>query len=318
MIVPPNTEGRISDLLRAKQFVVTTEMAPPKSADVEPILRKARLFHGAVDACNVTDNQLGIARMSALAVAAMLVREGVEPVLQITCRDMNRLGLQSHLLGAWALGVRNVVCLSGDHPKFGNHPDAKPVYDLNIFDLLRLVQKFRDEGRFLNGEEIRHNKSSPVVNPRFLIGAAANPYHAKPQAAVSRLVQKMEAGANFFQTQPIYDLPGFEAWIEAVRQAGIPQRAAIFAGAMPIKSAAMLRYMKDKVPGSCIPQSLMNRIEKARNPEEEGLTVCCEMVQHLKKTAGLAGIHLMSVGWESSLVKILERTELIHRVDTHS
>lgn len=309
-MIPDNVESGVAALLRQKQFVVTTEMAPPKSADVGPILKKAAAFKGVADACNVTDNQLGIARMSALAVATLLVREGVEPILQITCRDMNRLALQSHLLGAWALGIHNVMCLSGDHPKFGNHPEAKPVYDLNIMDLLRLVRKFRDEGKFLNGEEIRQNKTSPVVAPRFFIGAAANPFNVKPKAAVVRLIEKINAGADFFQTQPVFDGEVFEAWMDAIRQEGLHERAVFLIGAMPVRSSQALRYIKEKVPGSAIPDALIQRMEKANDGEEAGIDICCETAQRIKKTPGVGGIHLMSVGWESALVKVVERAGL--------
>lgn len=307
---PNQTEGVFSNVLKTKQFGLTTEMAPPKSADTAPILKKAALFKGKVHACNVTDNQLAIARMSALATSAILVQQGLDPILQITCRDLNRLALQSHLLGAWALGVRAVMCLSGDHPKFGNHPDAKAVYDLNVFDLIRLVKKFRDEGKFLNGEEIRHNKTSDIVNPRFVIGAAANPFQSKPEAAIKRLEQKIDAGADFFQTQPIFDLEAFQAWFSAVKQAGLPARAAFLAGVMPIKSAQGLRYMKANVPGSSVPDALIQRMETSAHPEEEGILIACEMVEKLKKVSGLAGIHLMSVGWESALLKVIEKTGL--------
>ncbi|MBI3291549.1 MAG: methylenetetrahydrofolate reductase, partial [Elusimicrobia bacterium] len=301
----------LEELCRAGTFVVTAELGPPKSADDQYVRQKAQRLKGAADAYNITDNQLGVVRMSSLAMAHLLVEEGLEPVMQITCRDRNRLALQSDLMGAWALGVRNILCLTGDHPKFGNHPEAKTVYDLRVGDLIALARRFREEGTFLNGEPLKSRRDDPIVAPKFFIGVAANASTSRPEAAVKYLEEKILAGGQFVQTQPVFDLDRFTQWMELVRAKGLHQRVRIFAGAMPVKSAAMLRYMQEHVPGSNIPPSLIERLDRAADPQAEGLAICQETVSQLRRIPGVGGVHLMTVGWESAIRKVVETAGLL-------
>lgn len=305
--------GRLERLCRAGTFVVTAELGPPKSADDQYVRQKAQRLKGAADAYNITDNQLGVVRMSSLAMAHLLVEEGLEPVMQITCRDRNRLALQSDLMGAWALGVRNILCLTGDHPKFGNHPEAKTVYDLRVFGLIALARRFREEGTFLNGEPLKSTREAPIVAPKFFIGIAANACAGRPEASLRYLEEKIAAGGQFVQTQPVFDLARFSQWMALIRAKGLHQRVHILAGAMPVKSAATLRYMQGHVPGSNIPPTLISRLDRAADPQAEGLAICRDTVSQLRHIPGVAGVHLMTVGWESAIRKVVESAGLLPR-----
>jgi 5,10-methylenetetrahydrofolate reductase len=249
--------SNLERVIRSGQFVVTGELGPPKSHDTQVIRSKAKLLKGFVDAVNITDNQTAIVRMSSIAAGALLIEEGLEPVIQMTCRDRNRLAMQSDLLGAAALGIRNVLCLSGDHQSFGNHPGAKNVHDVDSMQLLGMVKGLRDDSKFECGEGIKGG------GPRFLIGAAANPFGDPFEWRPYRLAKKVAAGADFIQTQLIYDMPRFKEFMKRVVDMGLHEKVAILAGVGPLKSTGMAKYMRDKVPGMLVEDRYIDRMEAA-------------------------------------------------------
>jgi methylenetetrahydrofolate reductase (NADPH) len=261
-----------------------------------------------VDAINVTDNQTAIVRMSSIAVSALLKQMGLEPTMQMVCRDRNRIAMQSDIFGAYALGIRNILCLSGDHQKFGNHPTAKNVFDLDSIQLIQTVKKMRDEHKVLSGDEIE----GP---PQMFIGAAANPFADPFEFRVIRLAKKAAAGVDFIQTQCIYDMDKFERFMQMVRDRGLQEKIFILAGVTPLKSVGMARYMKEKVAGMEVPDEIINRMKSAgkEKAREEGLKICVEQIQRLKNIPGVHGIHLMAIEWEEVVHEIVERAGLFPR-----
>jgi methylenetetrahydrofolate reductase (NADPH) len=298
----------LEKVLTGGHFAVTGELGPPKGADVAVIERKAKLLKGNVDAINVTDNQTAIVRMSSIAVSAILNQMGLEPTMQMVCRDRNRIAMQSDIFGAYALGIRNILCLSGDHQKFGNHPTAKNVFDLDSIQLIQTVKKMRDEHRLLSGDEIEGV-------PQMFIGAAANPFADPFEFRVIRLAKKAAAGVDFIQTQCIYDMDKFERFMQMVRDRGLHERIFILAGVTPLKSVGMARYMKEKVAGMEVPDEIINRMKSAgkERAREEGLNICVEQIQRLKQIKGVHGIHLMAIEWEEVVHTIVERAGLLPR-----
>lgn len=288
------------------QFAVTAEAGPPKGTSPKVIQRKGELLKLCCDALNVTDNQTAIVRMSSMSGCVLLKEQGVEPVLQMVVRDRNRLGLQSDLLGAAALGIRNVLCLSGDHQKFGNHPAAKGVYDIDSIQFVRMVKTMRDEHKFINGEEI----SGDVP---FFIGAAANPFADPFEFRVTRLAKKVNAGADFIQTQGIFDVPKFVKWMKMVRDRGLHERTHIIAGLIPMKSVGMARYMRNNVPGLSVPKELVDRMADSKDPKEEGVQICIEAIEQLMDVEGVHGVHIMAVAWEDIVPRIVEEAGLMPR-----
>jgi len=261
-----------------------------------------------VDSINVTDNQTAIVRMSSIAVSAILVRMGLEPNMQMVCRDRNRIAMQSDIFGAYALGIRNILCLSGDHQKFGNHPTAKNVFDLDSMQLLQTVKRMRDEHKMLGGDEIE----GP---PQMFIGAAANPFADPFEYRVIRLAKKAAAGADFIQTQCIYDMDKFERFMQMARDRGLHEKTHILAGVTPLKSVGMARYMKEKVAGMEVPDEIINRMKSAgkEKAREEGLKICVEQIQRLRQIPGVHGIHLMAIEWEEVVHDIVEKAGLLPR-----
>lgn len=300
------TESRLERLMKAGHFVVCGEMGPPTSADVSLIEKKAAYFRGTVDAVNLTDCQSATVRMSSVASCKLCLDLGLEPVLQMTCRDRNRLALQSDLLGAYGLGVRNVLCLSGDHPAMGNHPQSKVVYDLDSVQLVRLVREFREKGRLLSGDEMK-------VSPRMWIAAAANPFGDPFEFRVTRLAKKIAAGADFIQTQAIFDIPRFKRFMEMVCERGLHEKAYILAGIMPVKSEKALLFMKKNVAGMSIPDELIERMKSAEDKEKEGVNMACEFIQEVREIEGVAGIHLMPALWEAITPRVMEQAGLLPR-----
>ncbi len=303
--------SNLEKLLESNKFVVTAELGPPKSADPEVIRKKSAILRNYCDAVNITDNQTAIVRMSSIASAVIVKEIGLEPIMQIVCRDRNRIAIQSDVLGAAALGIKNVLCLSGDHQKFGNHPQSKNVFDIDAIQLIKMLKTMRDEKKFQCGEEIRNSKKGPVVEPRLFIGAAANPFADPLDLRVIRLAKKISNGADFIQTQPVFDFKWFEEWMEMVRQKGLHKKTSILAGVMPVKSAKGLLYMKDNVPGMSIPDELVTRLEKVSNPRNEGIRICVEVIEKLKKIEGIKGIHIMAVEWEEIVPEIVKMVGLI-------
>ena len=300
--------SNLEKILISGTFAVTGELGPPKGADVSVIERKANLLKGNVDAINVTDNQTAIVRMSSIAVGAILKQMGLEPTMQMVVRDRNRIAIQSDIFGAYALGIRNILCLSGDHQKFGNHPTAKNVFDLDSIQLIQTVKKMRDEHKVLGGDEIEGV-------PAMFIGAAANPFADPFEYRVIRLAKKVAAGVDFIQTQCIYDMDKFERFMQMVRDRGLHKKVHILAGVTPLKSVGMARYMKDKVAGMEVPDEIINRMKSAgkEKAKEEGLNICVVQIQRLKQIEGVHGIHLMAIEWEEAVHGILERAGLLPR-----
>lgn len=301
--------SRLEQLLRQGQFVVCGEMSPPQGADKAPILKKCEYFRGVVDAVNLTDNQTAIVRMSSVMSSVFALEGGVEPILQVTCRDRNRLAQQSDILGAYAAGVRNVLCLTGDYQSFGNHPDAKGVFDLDSIQLIRTVAEM-NEGRFLSGEEVK-------PPPAMFVGGAANPFGEPFEMRLIRLRKKIEAGAQFIQTQPVFDMPRFEKWMTAVRDAGYDKQTYILAGVMPVRSVRALLHMRDNVPGSLISDEYIKRMEAVKDSKEEsaetGVAMAVEIMNQLKNIPGVSGIHIMPVMWESITRRLVEESGLLPR-----
>ena len=305
--------SRLERILAAGKFAVTGELGPPKSADVEIIKKKAGFLKGVVDAVNITDNQTAIVRMSSIAAGLLAVREGLEPVIQITCRDRNRLAIQADVLGAYALGIRNILCLSGDHQRFGNHPTAKNVFDMDSIQLVDMLRKMRDEKLFACGAEIRNTKKQPVVEPRSFIGAAANPFGDPFAFRVIRLAKKVAAGADFIQTQCVYDMDRFKTWMEEVRNRGLHEKTYILAGITPLKSVRMAEYMRDQVAGLTVPDHLIERLAKAEDPKAEGQTIAVEQIQELRELPGISGVHIMAIEAESTVAGLAEKAGLLPR-----
>ena len=301
------SESRLEKVLTAGHFAVTAELGPPQNADSEVIKKKAQYCLGNVDGANITDNQTAIVRMSSVAASSIALSCGLEPVMQMVCRDRNRIAIQSDILGAAALGIKNLLCLSGDHQKFGNHPQAANVFDIDSVQLVAMVKQMRDEKQFVSGTPIKDHE------PRLFIGAAENPFAPPFEFRVIRLAKKIDAGVDFIQTQCVFDVDTFAQWMELVVKEGLHKKAYILAGLTPVRSARALQYMKKEVAGMSIPDELIKRMESAGDPKEEGIKICLEMIEKIKNIEGVAGIHLMPIGWESITPVILERAGLLPR-----
>jgi len=299
-------ESKLLRLLDNGEFVVTAELGPPKSCDAELVEKKAEILKNYVDAVNITDNQTAIVRLSSLASAVLVQQKGVEAVLQMTCRDRNRIAIQSDILGACALGINNILCITGDHQSFGNHSQAKNVFDLDSVQLIYTVKQMRDEQKFLSGEEM---KKAPAM----FIGAAANPFAEPMDLRVIRLDKKVRAGAEFIQTQPVFDLEKFKLWMEKVRDRGLDEKTYIIAGVMPIRSVKMLKFMQAHVPGVAIPQVLVEEIENSPEPEKAGISFAVRMIEDLKKIKGVRGVHIMAVEWEKVIPEMVKKAGLLPR-----
>ena len=293
----------LKEKIESGKFIVCGEIGPPRSCDGNIIRDKSKYFKGIVDAVNITDNQTAIVRLSSIVSAKILMDEGVEPIIQMTCRDRNRLAIQSDLLGAAALGIHNLLCLTGDHQKFGDHPEAKGVFDLDSVQLIATVAKM-NSGYFLSGQEMKKA-------PEFFIGGAANPFAEPFEMRLIRLHKKVKAGARFIQTQPVFDLDIFARWMEKVVEMGLHEKCAILAGIMPVKSEKALLHMKKEVPGVKINDEYINRMKNSADPKEEGVKIAVEMIQTLQKIKGVRGIHLMPVMWESITPVIVKESGLI-------
>jgi methylenetetrahydrofolate reductase (NADPH) len=320
--------SNLERILEAGHFAVTGELGPPQSADGEVIRNKAKLLKSHVDAVNITDNQTAIVRMSSIGAGTICVQEGLEPVIQMTCRDRNRLAIQADLLGAYALGMKNLLCLTGDHQSFGNHPTAKNVFDLDSIQLVQAVAGMRDDKVFECGDEMKGPE------PRFFVGAAAAPFADPIDFRPYRLGKKVNAGANFIQTQLVYDIPAFKEYMDKVRELGLHEKTYILAGVGPLKSLGMARYMKKNVPGILVPDDLIDRMKKTAKPwagkskdeltkedkrdrakawKEEGIKICIELIQEIQKIEGVAGVHIMAIEWEEAVAPIVEGAGLYPR-----
>lgn len=309
--------SRLERLLAAGQFAVTGEIGPPKSHDAEVINEKCALLKGYVDAANITDNQTGIVRMSSVSAGILVAQQGLEPVIQMTCRDRNRLAMQSDILGAAAHGIKNILCLSGDHQSFGNHPGAKNVHDIDSMQLIRMMQEMRDKHQFQCGEEIKGG------GPPLFIGAAANPFADPMALRPMRLKKKAIAGADFIQTQLIYDMDRFREFMKKAVDLGVTESVSILAGVGPLKGAGMARYMHNNVPGMSVPDHIIKRMEAAvhgisaddkkarmQASRAEGIRICIEQIEEVREIEGVAGVHIMAIEWESAVKPIVEAAGL--------
>lgn len=300
--------SRLHEILTRKTFAVTAECGPPRGASVAVIRKKGELLKGVADAVNVTDNQTAIVRMSSIAACAILARSGLEPVVQMVTRDRNRIALQSDVLGAYALGLKNILCLSGDHQSFGSQPDAMNVFDIDSMNLARSVHDMRERGTDMSGFEL----NGP---PRFFIGAAANPFADPFEYRVIRLAKKIDAGVDFIQTQCVYNMGRFKEWMRLAREEGLTEKVYILAGVTPFKSEGMARYMAKKVAGMDVPEPLIKRMagvpkEKAA---DEGIKICLETIAQLRDIDGVSGIHIMAIEWEEKVAQIVEGAGLTPR-----
>ena len=307
------SDSKLEKLLARGEFVVTGELGPPKSVDMSVLDEKIGALSGAVDAVNITDNQTAIVRISSIGTAFYIMARGLEPVVQMTCRDRNRLAIQADLLGAYLNGARNLLCLTGDHQSFGNHPQAKQVYDIDSIQLIWMVKQMRDEKTFQCGEEIRNSKKAEIHEPRFFIGAAANPFADPLEWRVSRLEKKAAAGVDFVQTQCVYDMDCFRRWIEDAVARDLHKKVKILAGITPIRSLGMLRYMKSSVAGITIPDSLIERFEKTEDVKEEGKRFALEQIEQFRQMEGVAGIHIMAIEAEKTVRGIVQDAGLLPR-----
>jgi methylenetetrahydrofolate reductase (NADPH) len=293
--------SKLSEILDAGKFSVTAEIGPPIGSDAEFVREKARALKGFAHAANITDNQTAIVRMSSVAASVLSESEGVEAVMQMTCRDRNRIAMQSDLLGATALGIKNLLCLSGDHQTFGNHPESKNVYDLDSIQLIAAVGALNN-GTLLNGKPLKGKTD-------FFIGASANPFADPEELQLIRLKKKIDAGARFIQTQAIYDVERFARWMERVREMGLHKRAYMLAGVLVNKSVKSIE-MTGLVAGMSIPGKLVERMKAAPDASAEGLNIATELIAELRGIEGVAGIHIMAVGWESIVPTLIEKADL--------
>jgi methylenetetrahydrofolate reductase (NADPH) len=302
------TPSKLEKILRAGHLAVTSECGPPRGSEAHHITQKAEMIKNHVDAINITDNQTSVTRLSSLASCIHLKLMGMEPVLQMVTRDRNRTALQSDILGAASFDIFNILCLSGDHQSFGDNPKGQNVFDLDSMQLLQTVRYMRDEGKFLGGDPIERP-------PRMFVGAAANPFADPFEIRVPRLAKKIAAGAEFIQTQCIYNLEKFELWLKLARDRGLTEKVFILAGVTPFKSVGMAKYMKNRVPGMDVPDEVVKRmsgVPKEKQPEE-GVNICVETIQRLKEQEGVRGFHIMAIEWEEKVPEIVERSGLYPR-----
>ncbi len=302
------TESVLEKVMKAGHIAVTGECGPPRGAMPEKVKEKAELLRGYVDAVNITDNQTAMVRMSSFAASMILKQIDMNPVLQMVCRDRNRLAMQADIIGAYSHGINTMLCLTGDHMKFGDHPMASGVFDLDSIQMIQMVRKMRDEGKFFGGAEIKGA-------PKMFIGAAANPFADPFELRVARLAKKVRAGADFIQTQCIFNVDKFEQWMKGVRERGLHKETYIMAGITPMKSVGAARYMRNKVPGMDVPSELVDRMAKTPKEKQaqEGIDICVETIKRVLDIEGVAGVHIMAIEWESAVPEIVERSGLYPR-----
>lgn len=300
-----NHRSNLERALSEKGFAVTAEVGPPKGSDPDKIRHKGEILRGFADAFNVTDNQTAVVRMSSLAGCCILLDMGLEPIMQITCRDRNRIALQSDVLGAAAVGVRNILFVTGDHQSFGNHPGSKGVYDVDSIQLIRIVKNMRDQGVFQSGDEILSGK------PSVFIGGAANPFADPYEYRVDRLEKKIDAGVDFVQTQSVFNLDKFNIWMDEVRSRGLDKKIHILAGVTPLKSLKMTDRMKFHVPGVDIPEEIYTRMKKAADAKKEGFSISLELINEIKKIKGVHGIHITALFWEDIIPSLMKEAGFV-------
>ena len=292
--------SNLEKILSEGRFVITAEIGPPKGSDAKKIRDKAEFLRNSADAFNITDNQTAVVRMSSFAGCVILLQMNMEPIMQMTCRDRNRIALQSDVLGAAALGVRNILCLTGDHQSFGNHPAAKGVFDIDSIQLLQIIKNMRDAGFFQSGDPLLAER------PSVYLGAAANPYADPFEIQIDRLWKKIDAGAEFIQTQSVYNIEKFSRWMDDVRSQGLDKKVHILAGITPLKSVKMTERMKFHIPGTDVPDAVYQRIVHASDPATEGYVIALETMRELKILSGLHGIHITALFWEEIIPALVK------------
>ena len=293
-----SSPGRLERKLRAGYFVVTAEMSPPDSSNPEEVYERAKVLSDVCDAINATDGSGANCHMSSLAVCALLTRAGYSSVLQISCRDRNRIAIQGDVLGASALGVSNILCLTGDGVQSGDHPEAKPVFDLDSISLLQIISTMRDEEKFLSGRKL-------TTPPKVFLGAASNPFAPPHDFRPLRLAKKIAAGAQFVQTQYCFDVALLRSYMDKVRDMGLDKKCYILVGIGPLASARTGRWIRANVPGVHIPDSIIDRLEGAKDQKKEGLQICIDIIQEIKEISGIAGIHIMAYRQEEYVSEII-------------
>ncbi len=300
--------SRLERVLRSGRFAVTAELNPPDSADPQSVYDRALVLAEVCDAINATDASGAHVHMSSVGVCALLTRAGYEPVMQVSCRDRNRIAIQGDLLGAAAMGVRNVLCLTGDGVEAGDQPQAKPVFDLDSISLLRTASILRDQGQFLSGRKLERP-------PAFFLGAAANPFVPPLEHRARHLAKKIEAGAEFIQTQFCFDVRRFEQFMAQVRDLGLDQRAHILVGVGPLRSARSAEWLRRNVPGVVIPDSVLHRMSQAPTDRQrqEGKQLCVEIIQQVREIRGVSGVHVMAYRQEELVAEIIEQAGLLPR-----
>ena len=305
-ILPGHTSpGRLERLLRSGVFAVTSELDPPDSADPEDVYGRARVFDGYVDAINATDGSGANCHMSSLAVCALLTKVGYAPVMQISCRDKNRIAIQGDILGGAAMGVCNILCLTGDGVQAGDHPQAKPVFDLDCMSLLEIGRGLRDDHQFQSGRKI-------TLAPRVFFGAAANPFGLPYEWRAERLAKKVQAGAQFVQTQYCYDVPRLRAFMQKVEDLGLLGKVFILVGVGPLRSAKAGEWMRTNVPGIHIPDSIIKRVAGAEKQAAEGRQVCIDLIQEIRGIKGVSGIHMMAYRQEETVAEIIQKSGVLN------
>jgi len=302
------SDSNLEKILKAGHFAFTGELGPPRGANADHVREKAKPLVGNVDMVNITDNQTAMVRMASWAAALIAIQEGLEPNYQMVCRDRNRLAMQSDILGAYAHGIKNILCLSGDHQKFGDHPNAMGVFDIDSMQLVNMVKTMRDEGKFLGGADID-------VPPKLFIGAAANPFAEPFEWRVHRLAKKVAAGADFIQTQCVFNMEKMREWVKRAVDMGLTEKIYILAGVTPMKSIGMAKYMASKVPGMDVPDEIVKRLQGAGKGKvaDEGIQIACEQIEEFKEMKGVAGVHLMAIEWEHKVPEIAERAKVLPR-----
>ena len=300
--------SNLEKILNAGHFALTGELGPPRGTDGGEVRKKAAFLKGNVDAVNITDNQTAVVRMASWAACIILIQEGLEPNFQMVCRDRNRLAMQADILGAYAHGICNMLCLSGDHCQFGDHPQARGVFDIDSMQLISMVKMMRDESKFLGGADLEHP-------PKIFIGAAANPFAEPFEWRVHRLAKKINAGVDFIQTQCIYNMEKFRKWVQQANDMGLTEKADILAGVTPMKSVGMAKYMKNRVPGMDVPDEIITRLQGVAKDKqsEEGIKIALEQIEEFKEMKGVAGVHLMAIEWEHKVPEIAERAKVLPR-----
>ena len=291
-------------ILSEGKFAVTAEVGPPKGSDPEKITSKAEIVKGFADAFNITDNQTAVVRLSSMGGSVILLNMGLEPIMQITCRDRNRIALQSDVLGAVSVGIKNMLFLTGDHQSFGNHPQAKGVYDIDSIQLIDIVKNLRDDGVFASGDKVL------AGNPDVFIGAAANPFADPFELRVDRLDKKIDAGSDFIQTQSVFNVEKFNIWMDEVRSRGLDKKVHILAGITPLKSLRMTERMKFYVPGVDLPDSVFDRMKNAEDPKQEGYDIALELIGEIKKIKGVHGLHITALFWEDIVPSLVKESGL--------